>query len=482
MKMNKMFAGLIAFVAGVALSAGSAFATKGYTIGDPAGMKLVPFYETGGTLFTAIGIQNLSAQTAAIMALNQDVDDLTAYLGGGDPGADGSAMFDNLETLLDPSPTAETALVMTDLNAVDRVEKALETAKMAVKTEHLVVNVMVYDHEGMMMAKTALCMAEDQFGYVVITESGDAMSIDNRGMVLSMMDDEISAYGYVTVAAGSKFTGCSFGAENVTRVTYTANDGTVDTANSGGTAEIATWTILQDVGTGFYGTEIPSSTITMGTDADGTTAVDESTMVSCYGDPATATNAVGGAATGEFNTATHRCSLIPERHNNTRTDGALVNPSSVASTVTVRFDVIEDTENDIFVWLAAGGDTNMTAYADRRKLMVTTYCEDGTMSMVPDMTPGAAEGAMMSTAEILAPTMLTMIDPMGEVLMPYTEQCLDAGGRGVLKFMMPNKSYAGMAWTHISQRMSNFRMNMPGYNMGAPEALDADGLTAANAR
>ena len=42
MKMNKIFAGLIAFVAGVALSAGSAFATKGYVGSDPAMMKLVP--------------------------------------------------------------------------------------------------------------------------------------------------------------------------------------------------------------------------------------------------------------------------------------------------------------------------------------------------------------------------------------------------------------------------------------------------------
>ena len=42
MKMDKMFAGLIAFVAGVALSAGSAFATKGVIGGDPAMMKLVP--------------------------------------------------------------------------------------------------------------------------------------------------------------------------------------------------------------------------------------------------------------------------------------------------------------------------------------------------------------------------------------------------------------------------------------------------------
>ena len=43
-----------------------------------------------------------------------------------------------------------------------------------------------------------------------------------------------------------------------------------------------------------------------------------------------------------------------------------------------------------------------------------------------------------------------------------------AGGRGVLNFAMPDKSNAGMVWTHISQRMSNFRMNMPGYNMASP--------------
>ena len=47
MKMNKMFTGLIALVAGVALSAGSAFATAGYVGGDPAMMKLVPYFETG---------------------------------------------------------------------------------------------------------------------------------------------------------------------------------------------------------------------------------------------------------------------------------------------------------------------------------------------------------------------------------------------------------------------------------------------------
>ena len=64
--------------------------------------------------------------------------------------------------------------------------------------------------------------------------------------------------------------------------------------------------------------------------------------------------------------------------------------------------------------------------------------------------------------------------------MPYTYQCMASGGRGILQFMMPNKSLVGMAWTHISQRMSNFRMNMPGYNMADPAELGSDALTAAN--
>lgn len=435
MKMNKMFAGLIAFVAGVALSAGSAFATKGYTTSDPAGMKLVPLYETGGMLFTAIGIQNMSMRADSTRTLH-------------------TAVTTAQTALDDADPTTLTGA------AYAALEKALADAKMAAYMEHVVVNVMVYDAMGMMMAETSLCMGENQFGYVVITESGDAMSIPNRGMVLSMVDDEIPAYGYVTVKAGNKFTGCTFGATAVA----IAADPTTDTS----TAEIAAWTILQDVGTGFFGTEIPTSTITMGTDEAATTTMDESMMISCYGDPTTATNAVGGARAGAFNATTFRCGLMPERHTftlTTDTPPAIDTASSPRGMVTTRFDVAEGTENDIFVWLAAGGDTDMTTYADRRMLEVMTYCEDGTMAMVPDMTPGAAEGAMVGMAMVPAPTMLTMIDPMGEMLMPFTEQCMDAGSRGVLKFKMPAGSYAGLAWTHISQRMSNFRMNMPGYNM-----------------
>ncbi len=422
MTMNKFFTGLIALVAGVALSAGSAFATKGYTIGDPAAMKLVPFYETGGALFTAIGIQSLAGQ--ATVTQEQHTAVTTA------------------QGLLDDNES-------TDRDTIADLKKALADAKAAVKTEHMVVNVKAYDAMGMMMAEVSLCLAENQFGYVVFTGDGDAASIENRGMVLSMADDMIPMYGYVTIMGGAKYTGCSFGAMSIVA--------------DGGTSDIATWTILQDVGTGFFGTEIPSSTITMMTDDDNTD-VDESTMLGCYG-----TGDVFNAREADEG-GPYLCGLIPERHNNSRDeDGATETDATALSTVTVRFDVIEGTYNDVFVWLAQGMDPEDVLKVDKRMLSVTTRCEDGTMAMIPDTSPTAEDGTMMSTAMVPAPGMVTMIDPMGEMLMPYTSQCMAGGGRGILQFMMPDKSNAGMAWTHISQRMSNFRMNMPGYNMAPHE-------------
>ena len=77
-----MFAGLIALVAGLTLSAGGAFATNGYVGGDFAMMKLVPYYETGDTKATIIGIQNLSPQETATMNANALVQNIMSFLDG----------------------------------------------------------------------------------------------------------------------------------------------------------------------------------------------------------------------------------------------------------------------------------------------------------------------------------------------------------------------------------------------------------------
>ena len=468
MKMNKLFAGLVALIAGLALSAGSASATKGYTIGDPAAMKLIPFYETGGSLFTAIAVQNMSPQEMATTTANTLVADLQAYLGGENPSE--ALAADEADTI---AAVEEMALDMTDLNEVAMVEAALEKAQAAAYTEHLFVVVRVHDAMGMMMMEDSLCLSENQQGYVVITGDGMAESIANRGLVLSMAADEIDAYGYVTVMAeGQKFTSC----EGMPRVGLTGvvvSGGAGEEVYTDATSMIAAWTILQDVGSGFFGTEIPTSTITRMADSMDTEDVDESTMLDCYGDE-------GAFNTGANDTAAaYLCGLIPERHDNTRAAatadnaGDLVDGASAASHVTARFDVVEGTENDVFVWLAEGGDTETTKPRETRELDVSVVCEDGTMAMIP----GEFPGEMVSMAMISAPGMVTMIDPAGDALGPYTSQC--DGGRGVLRFAMPNNSHAGMVWTHISQRMSNFRMNMPGYNMADPAELGGPALIAA---
>ena len=82
MKMNKLYAGLIAFAMGFALSAGTAFAQelgaatemRGQVTGDPTTMKLVPFYEVGESRFTAVGIQNLSKGKADETATKKAAD------------------------------------------------------------------------------------------------------------------------------------------------------------------------------------------------------------------------------------------------------------------------------------------------------------------------------------------------------------------------------------------------------------------------
>ena len=266
MKMNKMFAGLIAFVAGVALSAGSAFATNGYVSGDFARMKLVPHYEAGDTKATIIGIQNLSPQEASTMALHADVRDLKAYLGGTAPNA---TQVTNLEPLLDPDPVADTAIDMENLNTVAGVEKALADAQDKIYTEHLFIMVNVYDSMDMMMGSATLCLAEHQFGYVVLQgpmmQDWQAMD-SNQTKILSVMDEEISEYGYVKVMAENrKFTGCGATAPN----TLMRVDNNVDPADTLGATDgrIAAWTIIQDTGMGFFGTEVPTSTFMMESNA-----------------------------------------------------------------------------------------------------------------------------------------------------------------------------------------------------------------------
>ena len=479
MKMNKMFAGLIAFVAGVALSAGSAFATNGYVGGDFARMKLVPYYETGDSKATMIAIQNLSPQEASTIALHEDVRDLKAYLGGTAPSAE---VVTNLTPLLDPDPVADTA-IGNDRDTVAGVEEALAKAEAAIYTEHLFIMVSVHDAMGMMMGSATLCLAEHQFGYVILQGPGmqDWQPMDSdQNKILSVMDDEIPAYGYVQVMGEArKFTGCGATAPN----TLMRVDNDTDSTNTpiGPTdGRIAAWAIIQDTGMGFFGTEVPVSTISMEKNAGASTTTtddDGDPELACYTNSNDAGDSNAAAENRTPNTSGNfmmsRCGLIPERHHIRLTGTApdlmvdLISPNMTTNTNAIaRYDIGD--ESMVYVWLAKGMDTDDTTPSKRRMLDVVVKCEDGTVMMDADI------DGNMSPFKVAAPGMVTMIDPtMGDVGMA-TDMC--EGNRGVLRITMPDNSHAGMVFTHITQMMGHYRMNFPGYSMAA-DGFMADGTT-----
>ncbi len=454
MKMDKMFAGLVAFVAGVALSAGSAFAqTNGYVVGDSANMKLVPYYETGDNKATIIGIQNMSPQEMVTQSAN-------------------TAVATAKKNLAD-----EEAKASPSLDKVADLKKALETAEKAAYTEHMFVTVNVYDAMGMMMddASATLCLAENQFG-VVVLQGVASMGGDGHMMqTLSVADGDISAYGYVEVSAGTKkYNGCTATTpDGLTRVdTNGDSEGFGDTTN-----EVAAWTIIQDTGDGFFGTEVPTATISMerapGAAASVTTD-DGDPEVACYSTPdkddALVDNGSARYTSGVF--MMERCGLIPERYNNTRTEGEnagnpMAGTATPRATAYARYDAGD--ESMVYVWLAAGGDTDKTKPSKRRTLDVTVTCEDGSMQQASDI------DGNMGPVKVAAPGMLTMIDPSMGDLGTATDMC--EGDRGVLNITMPGKSRAGMVFTHITQMMGHYRMNFPGYGNASGTACTTANLT-----
>jgi hypothetical protein len=451
MTMNKFFTGLIALVAGVALSAGSAFATKGHTVGDASMMKLVPYYETGPMKATIIGIQNMSPQEA-------DTAGKHAAVAGAKRALE--------KAQADPT---------TSLDVLARLEKNVADAEAVVNTEHIFVMVNVYDAMGMMMDSKALCLAEHQFGTVVLQGPASEMMDSDTSVVFSMDDGDISAYGYVEVMAEStKYTSCTAEGGRTGRG-YVRVVATADGTTAGDTptpaelvstkAMIAAWTIIQDVGDGFFGTEVPTSTISRMADMPDTD-MDESMMTNCYN----ASDAVEDPEV--FNMS--MCGLIPERHDNSRVatgdaagdlimtgedGGATARANAIA-----RYDAGD--ESMVYVWLAEGMDTENTHPSNARMLDVVVKCEDGTV-----MTGMDQYGDPTDAIAVAAPGMLTMIDPtMGDV---GDNVAMCTGDRGVLRITIPDGSKAGAVFSHVTQMGGHYRMNFPGYSKADPTSLPA---------
>jgi hypothetical protein len=349
------------------------------------------------------------------------------------------------------------------------------------------------------------------------------MMDSNQGAALSYMAGDIPAYGYVQVAAESrKFTGCGAAAPN--SLMNVDTDADMDEVQvNGANSQLAAWTIIQDVGDGFFGTEVPTSTISMAAAtsarADDEGAFNVSDMdthfmldaeLACYSIPNAEPDATpdtsgqlaptdapddadappgvipGKVPYTEGTFMQGRCGLVPERHfrrvfaaaegslataeglmvGDLRTTGdadTAGDSSTPNGHAFARYDAGDDSM--IVVWLADGMDDPAGKPSARRMIHAAIECEDGTV--VKDMD---IDGNPVNI-QIPAPTMVTMIDPNGDTLSEFTDMC--AGDRGVVKMYMPTGSRAGAVFSHITQMGGHYRMNFSGYNMASPDEIDA---------
>ena len=439
MKMNKLYAGLIAFAMGFALSVGTASAQetestvlavatemRGQVSGDPRAMKLVPFYEVGENRFTAIGIQNLSKGMADETA-TKDAD--------GDP-------TNNL-------------------------------------TERFLVDVTVYDERGTNMEAAAgtVCLEADAFGSVTLMMGMDEEPMvmgSNTSMVTIYLPDMSMGYAELTMDTTNRYKDCG-GRLPITDTAGGDPDATPpDDNNVKGEEKIATWAILQDIGTGFFGTEIPTASIRRNPNAD-------RSMMHLACRSVTGDAEANGAPAGIFNTAgpfnSMRCGLIPDEFDKDSVVSA-TSPRTASDPLTMvaaRFDITESngSMSDIFIWL----DTALVKDPNSRLdigtyIAATVYCEDGEDQLAPD---GGDAGEELDLLLIQTNNKVTIIDPADHPMVngnlgDFTSKCMDEdgmGGRGVLRFNMPEGSLGGMVWTHISQMDSHYRMNFLAHSIAA---------------
>jgi len=187
MERKKFGAGLVALVAGIALSAGGAFGAGGYVQGDPSDGKLVPVYEISSTQATIIGLENVV--------------------------------------------TNDSGVISTTL-------------------PFIFVHVVIFNTTSAEQFDVTLCLSPYDFGFIILQqEVASAAQLASTGfgvkiLVASVAGDFIPTVGYVTLAVTARASDC-------------AGTGlsTASLDNS-----LAAWTIIQDVGTGFTGTEVPTTT------------------------------------------------------------------------------------------------------------------------------------------------------------------------------------------------------------------------------
>ena len=257
---------------------------------------------------------------------------------------------------------------------------------------YIFVHVVIFTTTSTEVFDVTLCLSPYDFGFIILQQDAasgtQVASLGAKVLIASVTADFIPTSGYVTLAVVGRGSSCSATA--------------IDVATNG--MSLAAWTVVQDVGTGFYATEIP--TTSAGVTAAGT--------VTCGGGVDTSTSGCGG--------------LIPPGNN-----------------VIARYDInpTVGSATDIYVWLASNG-TLISGGSLVRPVGAFLICEH----------------ELQISTSIQLPFEVNVLNPAA---LAGIGQCTQAGQyRGVLRFLMPA---TGFLWSHISQVGANYRMNFMGYNL-----------------
>lgn len=402
MDRKKFGAMLVALMAGVFLSASRVWAISdvgigGYVMGDPAPGKLVPFFRVGPTLATIIGIESVEEDAFS------------------DPAEGG---------------------------------------------EDISVRVSIFNKRSIHLLDFDLCLSPFDFGFVVLQQSapntaqlaelnhvtGPHTTRFSKVRFVSLPDILGTTEGYVTLRAWREWNTsdgtCGAGLDDPIEEDFDLFNaakrpfGNAEFANAAGTREpLATWAILQDVGTGFFATEIPTPT---------------AAMTSPGNDPVLTS---GGTISGFGSLG-----LIPGPPPATPSGSfPFLAVAGQGSRVIARYDVnpIVGSKTEIFVWLKRNAFLipGELESLQRGGALLESFlkCED----------------EFLLSTFILLPDEVNIIDPN---TLSGIGQCKALGQfRGVLEFRMPD---TGFLWSQITQEGEHFRENFLGYNLGDNDFID----------
>ena len=415
MDRKKFGAVFIALMVGTFLSVGSVWAAaptqlSGYLMGDPAPGKLVPYYKVGTNLATIIG-------------------------------------FDSLE----------------------------EDGFASGAGEDIFVHVVIFDKRSTRIADFPLCLSPFDFGFLVLqqkpasaTQTAELFAGGrfHKARIYSVDGDGIPSEGYVTIKAV---------------VEFNSNDGTcgkfkddqIEESIDDGTSEpLAAWAILQDIGSGFFATEIP--VVTAQVTNPGERSLFDSAALGGVASP-------GNVFPGNEGIGVSY-GLIP----GPPLDLTAVAPGGLtllkpfvkspkdsnSNRVFVRYDVnpFVGSKTDIYIWLARNAfivpnDPGSGVVRGSATTGVRVDCEDELELSGSIPTPDEVNVISLDATK---PSTFTA----GGVKLGSLAQCQAVGQyRGVLQFLMPD---TGFVWSQISQENEHFRENFLGYNASCNTFIDPD--------